>query len=361
MKISKYSAVIIAFLAALLSCGIAIAASQSEPTVYVIKKGDTLWGLSDKFMKDPYYWPDMWALNPNKVLNPHFIYPGQKVNIYPDRMEVQSAGKPLEKAPEPPQEAAASKAAPAVVPAPATAAAKIPEALEKAVEERIFYVNGGEGFIAGESFKPVGFVLAGQHNRRMFAEDDVVYTDIGLAQGGKVGDRFSVFKKHAAISHPITNQILGFRFIPLGALQLTEMADKSSKAVIKETSLEIEPGALLLPYSNKKKEVALKAPEKDLVGYIVETKSGIQAIATGDVAYIDLGEEDGVKPGNMLYVVRKVKVDIDYFSKTDYDLPVDVLGAMVVVDTAKRTSTVLVIKSIDSIYKGDRLEMKKGH
>jgi hypothetical protein len=58
--------------------------------------------------------------------------------------------------------------------------------------------------------------------------------------------------------------------------------------------------------------------------------------------------------------VRKVKVEIDYFSTKDYDLPVDVLGALLVVDTAKDTSTVLMIKSIDSIYKGDRIEMARG-
>jgi len=356
MKISKFSAVTITVAATLLSCGISFAASQHEPTVYVIKKGDTLWGLSDRFIKDPNYWPEMWAQNPEKIHNPHFIYPGQRLRIYPDRIEVESVGKATEAAPEPAKEAAAPKAA-----APETPmTARIPEPRETAVEERLFYVNGGEGFIAGDSFKPSGFVIAGQHNRRMFAEDDVVYTDIGLKQGGKVGDRFTVLKKHTAISHPVTNQILGYKLIPLGSLQLTEMAEKSSKALIKENFLEIEPGALLIPYSNRKKEVALKASERDLVGYIVETKSGIQAIAAGDIAYIDLGQDDGVKPGNIFYVVRNVKVEIEYFSKSDYDLPVDVLGAIVVVETAKNTSTALVIKSIDSIYKGDRLEMKKG-
>jgi hypothetical protein len=355
MKISKFPAVL-TVVTALLSCGISFAAGNGEPTVYVIKKGDTLWGISDRFIKDPNYWPEMWARNPEKIGNPHFIYPGQRLRIFPDRIEVESTVKATEKAPEPVREAVAPKAAETEAPV----VDKIPEPQEKAVEERIFYVNGGEGFIAGDDFKPSGFIIAGQHNRRMFAEDDVVYTDIGLKHGGKVGDRFTVLKKNEAISHPVTNQILGYKLIPLGSLQLTEMADKSSKALIKDNFLEIEPGALLVPYSNRKKEVSLKAPEKDLVGYIVETKSGIQAIAAGDIAYIDLGEVDGLKPGNILYVVRNVKVEIDYFSKSDYDLPVDVLGALVVVDTAKTTSTALVIKSIDSIYKGDRLEMKKG-
>lgn len=331
----------------------AVAAGNGEPTVYIVKKGDTLWGLSERFMKDPHYWPDLWARNPDKILNPHFIFPGQKLKIFPDRIEVETVNKEM-----PAVQPVAEKTAETPK---AASSPKLAEPQEQVVEERRFTVNGGEGFIAGDDFKPAGLVIAGQHGRQIFAVDDVIYTDIGRAQRGTVGDRFTAFKRHAAISHPVSNQILGYRVVPLGVIQLTEMAQKSSKALITETFLEIEPGAMLLPYKSRKKEVALKAPEVDLSGYIVETRTGINAIAAGDIAYIDLGERHGAKPGNVLYVVRNAKVDIGYFSRSDYDLPVDVIGALVIVETAANTSTALVIKSIDTIYKGDRLEMKKGH
>jgi LysM repeat protein len=341
----------------ILTAGSLFAASgKSEATIYVVKKGDTLWGLSDRFMKDPHYWPDLWARNPNDIRNPHFIFPGQRLKIYPDRIEVEAAPKAAPAKAEAPVAASAPKAAEAAI-----EPVKAPEIVEKAVEERRFAVSGGEGFIAGADFKHYGKVIAGQHNRQIFAFDDVVYTDIGNRDGGKVGNRYSVYKKHSPISHPVTNQIIGFRVAPLGTLQLTEMAEKSSKAIITDSFLEIEPGALLLPFADKKKEVALKAPDRDLQGYIVETRGGQEAISAGDIAYIDLGTNQGVQPGNILYVIRKIKVEINYFSAQDYDLPVDVLGALVVVETGENSSTALVVKSIDSIYRGDRLEMKKGH
>jgi len=344
--------------AALISCtvvpsGAVFAAQQSEPTVYIIKKGDTLWGLSDRFMKDPHYWPDLWARNPESIGNPHFIYPGQRLKVYPDRIEVESVKKETPAQPMLENTAEAPKAA--------ASAAAPPDFQEQPVAERRFTVNGGEGFVAGADFRPVGLVIAGQHSRQIFAVDDVIYTDIGSQRNGKVGDLFTAYKRHAAISHPVTNQILGFKVVPLGVIQLTEMAEKSSKAIITDTFLEIEPGAELLPYANRKKEVVLQAADQDLYGYIVETRTGIQAIAAGDIAYIDLGRRQGAKPGNMLYVVRKAKVEISYFSNSDYDLPVDVIGAVVIVESGENTSTVLVVKSIDTIYKGDRLEMKKGH
>ncbi|NVN98656.1 MAG: LysM peptidoglycan-binding domain-containing protein [Geobacteraceae bacterium] len=352
MKLYRCLAVATALISLSVAALPAFAGNKSEPTVYIVKKGDTLWGLSDRFMKDPHYWPDLWARNPDQVLNPHFIFPGQRLRIYPDRIEVETAKKDSPAIP------AAVKSVEAQ--APAADAPSVSEIKEQVVEERRFTVSGGEGFIAGADFKPVGSVIAGNNNRQIFAVDDVVYTDIGRKVGGREGDRFIALKRHGAVSHPVTNQILGYRVVPLGVLQLTEMADKSSKALITETFLEIEPGAALLPYKSMKKEVTLRAPEKDLTGYIVETRSGIQAIAAGDIAYIDLGARQGAKPGNVLYVVRNVKVEINYFSKSDYDLPVDVIGALVIVDTAENSSTALVIKSIDTIYKGDRLEMKKG-
>ena len=355
-RILNLSVAVVAATLVLAAGNLFAASSKSEATIYVVKKGDTLWGLSDRFMKDPHYWPDLWARNTKEVLNPHFIFPGQRLKIYPDRIEVEAAPKAAPaKAETPVVQAAAPKAAEAAI-----EPIKAPEVVEKAVEERRFTVSGGEGFIAGADFKHYGKVIAGQHNRQIFAFDDVVYTDIGNRDGGKAGNRYSVYKKHSPISHPVTNQIIGFRVAPLGTLQLTEMAEKSSKAIITDSFLEIEPGALLIPYADKKKEVSLKAPDRDLQGYIVETRGGQEAISAGDIAYIDLGTNQGVQPGNILYVVRKVKVEINYFSAQDYDLPVDVLGALVVIETGENTSTALVVKSIDSIYRGDRLEMKKG-
>lgn len=354
MKITKYPAVIPMFLASVLAAGVAFGAQNREPTVYIIKKGDTLWGLSDRFMKDPYYWPNLWARNPEHIVNPHFIFPGQRLKVYPDRIEIEEV-KPAE------------AAAPLPVPAPVDVQKPVDAEPERArdvadvpVPERRFIANGGEGFIAGDDFRPSGYIIAGQHSRQILAEDDLVYTDIGRNLGGKVGDRFTIFKNYGTVSHPLTNVIIGNRVAPLGTLQLTELEQKSSKALITSSFMEIEPGASLLPYRNLKKEVTLTASDRDMVGYIVETGTGNKAIAANDIAYIDLGEKQGVKPGNLFYVVRKAQAEIKFYSGVDYDLPVDVLGALVIVDTAENTSTALVIKSIDTIYKGDRLETKKG-
>jgi len=107
----------------LLPC-LAMAADQEEPTIYIIKRGDTLWGLSERFIKDPNYWPNMWSKN-DQITNPHVIYPGQKVRVFADRLEFVPIGQ---------------------APRDSAAATRSADIAQDVMEERRFSILGSEGF-----------------------------------------------------------------------------------------------------------------------------------------------------------------------------------------------------------------------
>jgi LysM repeat protein len=340
MKRMLFAAVLVAIVSAGFQTAFAL---SDEPTIYVIKKGDTLWGLSDRFLKDPYYWPDLWARNPQQITNPHLIFPGQRLKIYPDRIEVEEAGQLKAGQAEAARETKEMKAI-----------------AEEVAHEKSFTVRGGEGFLMEKSFRPAGFIIAAHEDRKLSGENDVVYTDLGRINGAKSGGRYSIFRKMGLVSHPITSSTMGYKVIPLGTLQLSEMEEKGSKAIITNSFLEIGVGAFLMPYRDRKREVNLTAADSDLTGYVLESQSGVITIGAGELVFLDLGRAHGVKVGNLLYIVREVVPEKQFYDLGPaVKLPVDVLGAAVIVETGENTSTALVVKSIGAIYRGDRVELKK--
>ena len=63
-----------------IATGSNIPLTADAPDEYVVKTGDTLWDISKVFLRDPWYWPEIWYVNP-QVANPHLIYPGDVLKL----------------------------------------------------------------------------------------------------------------------------------------------------------------------------------------------------------------------------------------------------------------------------------------
>jgi len=55
--------------------------STAKVEYYVIKKGDTLWAIANKFLGNGSKYPEIFEANREVIKDPDLIYPGQKIRI----------------------------------------------------------------------------------------------------------------------------------------------------------------------------------------------------------------------------------------------------------------------------------------
>ncbi|HXX32905.1 MAG TPA: LysM peptidoglycan-binding domain-containing protein [Thermodesulfobacteriota bacterium] len=253
--------------------------------VYTIKKGDTLWDISAKFLKDPFLWPKLWERNPY-ITNPHWIYPGNPIQlteaepaekeaakgeskkIVEEKPEVQEKPKEAVKEevkkaePAPvgkrPEAVAEQKAAPpAMKPAPVEEEEEVAEE-EKPVKEEKKHIYFREirsaGFMSDIEYRGIGVVLESREGKNLMSAGDVIYLTFRTSEPISIGDRYTVFRAAREIKHPVTEKPIGRKYVIVGNIQLIDQYGSFFTAKVIESFDAILAGDYIQPYSKEKME-----------------------------------------------------------------------------------------------------------
>lgn len=307
-----------------------LAFAQGEIQTYVIKKGDTLWGISQRFLKDPYYWPSLWSNNPN-LTNPHLIYPGQEITIYDGRVQlvpVAETGTTV------------------------TEATPLPEPAE---ETTITIQQGGRGFISEDEFNAAGTLVDTTDNRLLIGSGETVFLDIKNLASVQPGDLYSLFDISESVTHPLTGRKVGYLVEDLGTVRILAINEEVATGEIDKGYREIERGARLRPYQPAPASIDLKRATSALTGTLIEAHDGKLAISQYDIVYLDLGIADGLQVGNLLNITRPRDASAMGLNTSGLKLPDVLLGAAVVIETHPRAASALVLKIAEPLYRGDRM------
>lgn len=325
--------------------------SSSAYRTYEVKKGDTLWGISKKFIEDPYYWPDLWANNPD-IQNPHFIFPGQKLRIYSGPIvvvgvEEEKLSPALEQEVVTP-DMAPVQAAPVVV----------------AEEPVVIAVPAGISFISLSEQSAGGTIVDYPVARHFAGSGDTVFVRIPAETSVAVGDQLQIVKSRADIIHPVSKKRFGFQVDQLGVLEITALGKDLHTAVIRKSFREVERGAWLSPQRALKEEIALRRATTEMSGMVISTALHKEMQGPSEVLFVDLGEDHGLKAGNLLTLTRPHKATDLVTIKNSRDAavvyPEEFIGYALVVDTNPETATAVILKALGPVVIGDLVRAQTG-
>lgn len=361
--------------------------ANNHPDRYVVKKGDTLWGISARFLNKPWHWPEIWQDNP-QVRNPHLIYPGDELvvggghvghgrgSIEPHARETD-LGEAI-----PPIPLSALKQwlkntrivgendyknAPHVV--------GIEENQLRGSTGQLVYIRG----LSAQPGQKLALVRPTGRYYDMPPEDEGRPREVYRQGTGRVVDkpdsrdgRPAMLWRHGPIEYTLAGNVrfLGYEMLDFGTVEVTRSGDVAS-ALVTYSDFEVRPGDFVIALDDKPYDdqyvphPPVKTPENMRV---IAFSDALNAVGPRQVVALSRGSEDGVDNGTTFAIYHpgeQVVDDTDYtegsvkkfFHPRDakVKLPPEFVGHVMVFRTFQRVSYGLVMDAVKPIHNGDFL------
>jgi hypothetical protein len=334
---------------------------ESATQRYTVQKGDTLWGIAGKFLKDPWRWPEIWRMNSEQVRNPHLIYPGDVIVL--DRADGQwrlSLERPT------------TRMSPTVRASPldVDAIASIPAGeIEPCLTRPL--ITGPEGLVGAAE------VVASRDARAIRGERDIVYV---VGMNPTAGDQWNIYRRGRTFMSVDGKEVLGVEQRYLGTAKVERFADASTVRLPNDATQE---NVSTVRITNAKEEIldgdrlipaprgvlmtyAPHAPTRPIQAEVIATDRDAIEAGRGWVVTIDKGAADGLDVGTVLAIYRVIPpmpdpriVERPIYAPYQYmpdrwiKVPDERIGLLFVFRVFDRVSYALVLNTSDPVVVGN--------
>jgi hypothetical protein len=274
--------------------------AADAPNEYTVVKGDTLWGIAGRFLKDPWKWPQIWQMNRDQIKDPHWIYPGNVVRLdrsgeYP---RLTMGGAPGGPSGSTEADAASNvvRLEPRVrVESLQTAVPSIPgSAIGPFLSQPLVVEAGG--------LDGAPKIVATEESRVIVGQGDLAYAD-GI--GDTEGVNWQVFRPGATLRDPESGEILGVEAKYLGDARVRRFGNPTTLEVTKARQ-EINRGDRLTPARETTfPSYVPRAPDKPIKGVIMSVDGGVSELGQFQIITINRGSRDGIEVGHVLASSRR--------------------------------------------------------
>ncbi|HXS90009.1 MAG TPA: LysM peptidoglycan-binding domain-containing protein [Steroidobacteraceae bacterium] len=336
-----------------IATGSNIPLTADAPNEYTVKTGDTLWDISKVFLRDPWYWPEIWYVNP-QVENPHLIYPGDVLKlVYIDgqpRVTVGDRGGPTESG-------GGKRLSPQVRREP------LSQAITAIPYDVIAGFMGRPTLLDGDQVKKAPYVVALRDGHVIGATGNEIYAKgIGSAAADS---RYSVIHVEEKLYDPETRDLLGYSGLYVGSGPVATTGDPA-KLLLTDSAREALQGDKLFPESvDVNVDFVPHAPASDINARVIAVRDHTR-MGTFQVIALNRGQRAGLEPGHVLAISQAGSVVRDSYSKGGMSattstrghgkavqLPDERIGLAMVFKAFDRMSYALVMETSHEIRQGD--------
>ena len=314
--------------------------ASGAPDEYIVKVGDTLWDISATFLRDPWYRPEVWYVNP-QVENPHLIYPGDVLAL------VMIDG----------QQRITNVRASAYRLSPQARATPLTESITSIPYEQIDAFLSKGIVLEKDQIGQLPYILATRGDHLMASAGNDVYI-----RGGEpvaTGTRYSVVHVGEALTDPDDGKLIGYQGIYVGEGALARGGDPATVS-LSDTNREALEGDRLVPETV---DIPLnffpKAPDIDVNGQIISVVDGVSIIGSHQVVVMNRGARHGLAPGDVLSVYQSGETVRDRYAGHSFGsfganekvkLPDEQAGTIMVFKVYDRIGYGLVMRATSDIH-----------
>ena len=337
-NLKNYLRITAAALVASLVLGSMNAFSQSDsplandhPDEYVVQVGDTLWDIAETFLKDPWYWPEIWYINPD-IVNPHLIYPGDVLGL------VYVKGRQM------------------ITPIHASSYRLSPEARVTPLNEAVTSVSYDSiaaflstgAILEKRQIRKMPYLLATRGDHLMAAAGNTVY--IRGLKDDTLGQRLNVVHIGEPLIDPDNNNVVGYQGTLIATGTLRRGGDPATMALT-QSKMEAKQGDVIITTTiDLPLNFYPRAPSSSINGRIISVVGGVTQIGQYQVVILNRGTSDGLAVGDVLTVFQKGPKIKDRVKGGSVRLPDEAAGTIMVFKLFDEIGYGLVMEATQAIH-----------
>ncbi len=251
------------------------------PDRYTVERGDTLWGISGRYLDKPWNWPQLWDLNRQQIRNPHRIFPGDVLVLdrATGRLRVETV---------------------AMVPRVRTEDIKdvVPTIPPSAIEAFI----SRPMVLAENELDSAPKIIATEESRVVVGAGNIAYVK-GLQKDR--GDNWHIYRRGDKLIDPDTGATLGYLGLYLGEARVRQFGEISRVEILKSTQ-EIYTGDSLVAIVKEVPVFAYvpRAPASQVKGRVMSLNDNLYETGRYSVVSLSKGSKDGLEAGHVLALYR---------------------------------------------------------